>query len=1030
MASPFITNALQVNFESVLAISDNEGMLNMFKALEANGLRGFLGCQPVLYETELEQFFDTALVQGGDITGAVSGKFFAISQSRFAEVLQLPTKGLVDLSDVPKELVHDAKRFSKSGEPISTYGKKKFMKYEFRLLNDILAKSITVKAGSFDAITNERFLMITAIHFGVKVNWSKILFGILNEMVNKTVKKAKGFAAQICVLLKSDPVITLGEPVHFPSLKVLSIKTVNTYVTMNETIYARGKSDEPGMAKVVVVKRKSQSKKKSESSEKATGEAPMEVISEEFVSKKRPTVAGDEPVVTKKKRTSKSKAFSSKTSKAMVTVAQDAEPLQIIEPTPAATAEQPPVPKRKSKNRRLVMPKDSDDEVGEEQVPVEDAVEEAVEKPSEELRLGPAQVETTDDVDVIIGQVIAETSKLETSEEGTDEFYARQAAQTVEIASDADGEPETIADKEKLQMFVETETVATAEGSKDAVVAKVIEKSAGNNPTDEEQMSLDDLLMQISDDMMLPSVTAVEITKIMSDLPVEIKEVQEQDWYYANLPKISATEKGKAPLEEADIVKGNPAREMVELICADVNFLVQMRDQAQQQEHGIIMDRTSSSQSSDDSVVGSGAVLAQFYSLDKSTCWPVQYWGAAPSLIKSWGWSRVCTDVVRYSTFGCLRAVRDENFCREIVVISSGVEVFEKLPTNLCSVIQQGQATNSFVGYFSDSDVQQGLNSIPYIDSVSSDGSIVYRSPSPQHDSFPSFQEAESSEPSVQLALALAPTVSAVDEDEQLYTIQSPDSSNSATDSSLWTSLSQFIATQTKATRRIDDAQNNVLSKLNTLEKDILAALRQHEEVNRTMIQNARQEARSQNNVLSLNLSEFRKGVHGQSAFVNSDLADVQKEQKAQKAILNDLDKQVATIRSELSDFRAKAEENYLNLSTQLGDIVDYIRGGDSKKGEGSSSQPRPPPDNQDRPTGEGSANRGAGIRGGESGGDGRNRGGSGNRDSGGQSRGNLSGSSKRRRSGGESLVHGIRYGPYPPAGVPKRSAKHWITGE
>ncbi|KZV32683.1 hypothetical protein F511_26696 [Dorcoceras hygrometricum] len=137
----------------------------------ANGLQGFLGCQSVLYEKELEQFFDTALVQDGDITGAVSDKFFSISQSRFAEVFDLPTEGLVYFFEVPKNLVYDARSiFSKSGVPISTHGKKRFMKYEYRLLNDILANAITVKAGSFDAVTNERFLMMTAIQFGLKGN--------------------------------------------------------------------------------------------------------------------------------------------------------------------------------------------------------------------------------------------------------------------------------------------------------------------------------------------------------------------------------------------------------------------------------------------------------------------------------------------------------------------------------------------------------------------------------------------------------------------------------------------------------------------------------------------------------------------------------------------------------------------------------------------------------------------------------------------------------------------------------------------
>ncbi|KZV55398.1 hypothetical protein F511_42752 [Dorcoceras hygrometricum] len=86
MASSKFTNAYLLDFESVLNIPDNEGMQNMFKALESSGLRGLLGCKSALYEQELEQFFDTALIRGGDITGAISGKYFSISPSRFARV--------------------------------------------------------------------------------------------------------------------------------------------------------------------------------------------------------------------------------------------------------------------------------------------------------------------------------------------------------------------------------------------------------------------------------------------------------------------------------------------------------------------------------------------------------------------------------------------------------------------------------------------------------------------------------------------------------------------------------------------------------------------------------------------------------------------------------------------------------------------------------------------------------------------------------------------------------------------------------
>ncbi|KZV17321.1 putative O-sialoglycoprotein endopeptidase [Dorcoceras hygrometricum] len=239
MAYSYISNALQINFDSVLSIQDNDGM-------------------------ELEQFFDTALIQDDDITCAISGKYVAISPSRFAGVFNLPTDGLIDLSEVPNDLVLKARAlFSRSGTPVQFSCKKRLLKWEFCLLNDILAKSIFVKAGSFDAVTHERFLMMTAIHYGVKINWSTILFEILKEMVDRTTKRAKGFAAQICVLLKGDPAVTLGDAKIFPPLKVLSEKSVHTYVATNKTIDSSGDIEEPEVAKVAVLKRRTVSKKKS-----------------------------------------------------------------------------------------------------------------------------------------------------------------------------------------------------------------------------------------------------------------------------------------------------------------------------------------------------------------------------------------------------------------------------------------------------------------------------------------------------------------------------------------------------------------------------------------------------------------------------------------------------------------------------------------------------------------------------------------------------------------------------------------------
>ncbi|KZV40382.1 hypothetical protein F511_01704 [Dorcoceras hygrometricum] len=305
MASSYISNALQINFDSVLSIQDNDGMVNMFRSLEATGLRGFLGCSSVLYDQELEKFFDTALIQDEDITCAVSGKYVAISPSRFAGVFNLPTYGLIDLSEVPNDLVLKARNlFSRSGTPVQFSSKKRLLK-EFRLLNDILAKAIFVKACSFDAVTHERFLMMTAIHYGVKINWSTILFQILKEMADRTTKRAKGFADQICVLLKGDPAVTLGDATIFPPLKILSEKTVHTYIATNKNIDSRGDIEEPEVAKVAVLKWRTVSKKKSATTvDKKADVAIVQDIEEKAVSKKRPAVVTEAKVAKKKKTAS------------------------------------------------------------------------------------------------------------------------------------------------------------------------------------------------------------------------------------------------------------------------------------------------------------------------------------------------------------------------------------------------------------------------------------------------------------------------------------------------------------------------------------------------------------------------------------------------------------------------------------------------------------------------------------------------------------------------------------------------------
>ncbi|KZV41876.1 hypothetical protein F511_22792 [Dorcoceras hygrometricum] len=217
MAASMIHNALQVKFDSVLRFPD-EGMVQLFKALESTRLRGFLGCPSVLYEDDL------------------------------------------------------------------------------------------------------------------------ILFDILKDMVTKSSKQAKVFAAQICALLKRAQNLTLGEAKIFPPIKILTVKTVGTYVAKNQSIIAEEVADEPKVEKVV----------------------------KKAAAKRRPAPAA-EPVANRK-RTTLGRATLTEKNLAIVPVATEAEPISVI-PAGSFTVQRRQAPKRK-----LIL-QESDDEQYE-----EETVEEIVAK--------------------------------------------------------------------------------------------------------------------------------------------------------------------------------------------------------------------------------------------------------------------------------------------------------------------------------------------------------------------------------------------------------------------------------------------------------------------------------------------------------------------------------------------------------------------------------------------------------------------------------------------------------------------------
>ncbi|KZV35376.1 hypothetical protein F511_36199 [Dorcoceras hygrometricum] len=182
MASSLISSSLHVDFDSVFGM-DDAGLVQMFESFIVTGLKDFLGCPAVFYEAALTEFFKNSSVRDGVVVSTIRGTTIEISEEMFTAAFDLPTEGLTNLSEVPKNLVLDARSiFSDSKKKVSISCLKKEMKLQYRLLSDILAKTLYIKAGSFDAVTRDQFILMTAITCDVKINWSNLLFGILKDM--------------------------------------------------------------------------------------------------------------------------------------------------------------------------------------------------------------------------------------------------------------------------------------------------------------------------------------------------------------------------------------------------------------------------------------------------------------------------------------------------------------------------------------------------------------------------------------------------------------------------------------------------------------------------------------------------------------------------------------------------------------------------------------------------------------------------------------------------------------------------------
>ncbi|KZV51433.1 hypothetical protein F511_37532 [Dorcoceras hygrometricum] len=260
------------------------------------------------------------------------------------------------------------------------------------------------------------------------------------------------------------------------------------------------------------------------------------------VSKKRPVDSDAEvaPIV-KKKRTTKGKP---------ATTGLEAVPLQTIESTTDVPDEQPSKPKRKSQKRKRRLVLDEVYETGEsaaEQPAAGTAT--GVQETSADVPVATHRaVAPADDPYAIIEQILTQLDTAAATK-GDDQPTAQAkesipwfdlpfelARQDAEGFLSSDTDEEFIADQPTVPIF--------PDGGDQPQVSR------NSKPVTEEHMSIDDLLMQIYEDMMLPSVTAAEITKIRLGESINILGVQEHDLFYDSLPRISIHDKGKEILVE------------------------------------------------------------------------------------------------------------------------------------------------------------------------------------------------------------------------------------------------------------------------------------------------------------------------------------------------------------------------------------------------------------------------------------------------------------------------------------------------
>ncbi|KZV23696.1 hypothetical protein F511_31299 [Dorcoceras hygrometricum] len=927
MASSLYSNAQHVDFESVLGM-DDPGMVSMFEALMASGLRGFLGCPAVVYEDALVDFFENASVRSGVVISTVGGQLVEISEKLFAESFELPVDGLGDLSEMPKDAIFDARSIvSLSGEPINLSGRKNQMKMPFRLLCDIVAKAISVKAGSFNAITVEKFSLMTAVVCKIKMNWAKYMFSILKKMVTAGSKQAKGFAIQISLLLATFPSVELGESSEFPASKILSKKTVLRFVSINDR---DGAEEVAGAAK------------------------------KKAVSKKRPA-ADVGAAVPKKKRSFKKKSVSSLE---LVEVAEEVIPIQqVLDETRAADAPaditQPAVTEEKNwfdlpyddlvkqweAERPVVTTSDTEDEIA--TVDVAPAV-------------GFQQVE----------EFVAPISAVDTLSVSKWTWFLKSLPS---IPANDKGK-QILVEKDPIKGNPAAEHYSLICADIDLLVslrAQVIDEVASffHSFSLKKLATINFEEMYRKEEQVLSwGETESPQEAIQRKLYILLKYRIILVWKF-----LEAWRANFAPGQGSSAVD----IQVIELLSdLYLYFLEELAKEAR--NLGLTWTKPGCSKLFEGSPRDRGAVIARSNSNTRSLCWIrrmilvdglctvelcADRWVKIPKRIISTEvsrqrqyddtlptmsvffklfrkrWADVCVQVVEFCASPRLLPIGSTQFCRSLQLAepvssfaSSRSSVFSLRFSQFCSVF----IDLSLFNWLPSTDISEFLSSIAL-------DRTILRSVQRSHDSF-------AVAPSVQLSLEQHQSSSSSDSSSSLHFDQTDIDATASSRPTISPDFSAALADfQAALSEQMFAFQGEILSRMHKIEKSVCDSLRDQADIFKNLSQGARQEVRTIDDVHTIRFNEFRMNVLTQNASIFQGLADVRQVVDAVNAKvdimakrLNDIQKDAEATKEALShqllEFQSSAQENHNVIHAQLSELVDYIhRGSADKKGESGS---------------------------------------------------------------------------------------------